>query len=102
VMYHQGHGVAQDFNEAIKWYRLAAAQGESHAQVALGGMYAKGEGVTQDNLRGNMWFSIAAAHGDAGAGKDRDTLATTMTAAQIAEAQAMADKCQASHYQQCD
>jgi TPR repeat protein len=51
VMYDNGRGVAQDYTEAVKWYRLAAAQGHaSHAQynlwpvdchVAAGGVWLK-------------------------------------------------------------
>ena len=30
--YHNGEGVEQDFAEAVKWFRLAAAQGNAQAQ----------------------------------------------------------------------
>jgi len=35
VMFENGEGVAQDRAEAIRWYRLAAAQGHSKASAAL-------------------------------------------------------------------
>ena len=35
VMYEKGLGVAQDRDEAIAWYRKAAAQGNTEAQLAL-------------------------------------------------------------------
>lgn len=41
VMYNAGQGVAQDFKEAAKWYRLAAAQGHAEAQFNLDRMNAK-------------------------------------------------------------
>ncbi len=31
VMYEYGEGVTQDYAEAMKWYRLAAEQGDSNA-----------------------------------------------------------------------
>jgi len=31
-MYDSGEGVAQNFGEALKWYRLAATQGDDDAQ----------------------------------------------------------------------
>jgi hypothetical protein len=34
-MYEKGEGVKQDFDEAMKWYGLAAAQGNQSAQQAL-------------------------------------------------------------------
>ena len=38
-MYHQGTGVAPSYAEAVKWYRLAADQGDAQAQFGLGLMY---------------------------------------------------------------
>ena len=35
-MYANGHGVTQDDAEAVKWYRLAAEQGDAAGQVILG------------------------------------------------------------------
>jgi len=34
-MFENGQGVAQDRAEAIRWYRLAAAQGNASATAAL-------------------------------------------------------------------
>ena len=39
VMYDNGEGVPQDYKEAVKWYRLAAEQGNANAQTNLGNMY---------------------------------------------------------------
>jgi TPR repeat protein len=47
-MYDTGEGVAQDYAEAIKWYRLAAAQGYARAQANLGLMYLDGQGVAKN------------------------------------------------------
>jgi len=33
VMYEFGEGVPQDYKEAARWYRLAADQGDAHAQA---------------------------------------------------------------------
>ena len=37
--YHEGSGVEQSDAEAVKWYRLAADQGDAYAQNNLGVMY---------------------------------------------------------------
>jgi len=37
-IYAEGDGVSQDEAEAVRWYRLAAEQGNAEAQLALGGM----------------------------------------------------------------
>ncbi|MCL2075506.1 MAG: SEL1-like repeat protein [Betaproteobacteria bacterium] len=37
-MYAEGHGVEQDYAEAVKWYLKAAAQGHEKAKAALEAM----------------------------------------------------------------
>ena len=51
VTYTAGRGVPQDYAEALKWYRLAAEQGDSAAQFELGIAYSAGEGVEQERAR---------------------------------------------------
>jgi hypothetical protein len=105
-VYEKGQGVPQDYQEAVKWYRLAAAQGNQFAQINLGVMYTNGTGVRQDFVRAHMWFTLAAAvlSGDSGdaATKNRDRIAAKMTAEQIATAQEMARRCQESKFKNCD
>ena len=43
-----GYGVKKDYLTAIKWYKKAAASGDSEALSNLGFMYVKGFGVKQD------------------------------------------------------
>ena len=51
LMYANGQGVPQDYAEAVKWYRLAADQGDADAQSYLGVMYAKGRASRRTTLR---------------------------------------------------
>ena len=106
LMYRNGQGVAQDYKEAMRLYRLAAAQGDADAQYNLGFMYASGQGVPQDFVRSHMWYNLAAAslsgEDQKNASTQRDNVAAKMTPAQIAEAQAMARKCQATNFKKCD
>jgi len=46
--YHYGWGVKKDEEEAIRWYKLAAAGKNPAAQFAMGQAYAEGRGVKQD------------------------------------------------------
>jgi Sel1 repeat len=46
-MYEDGHGVPQDYAEAVLWYRRAADQGFKIAQWLLGTMYQTGYGVSR-------------------------------------------------------
>jgi len=65
-MYAEGRGVAQNYTEAMKWYRLAADQGYAEAQVNLGMMYYNGgQGVPRDYAEAARWFDLAADQGNA-------------------------------------
>jgi len=65
LMYHRGQGITKDYDEAAKWYRLAAEQGFSKAQANLGVMYGEGHGVPQDYAEAARWFRLAAEQGNA-------------------------------------
>ena len=63
-MYAEGKGAPQDYQEAVKWYRLAAAQGYAPAEYSLGVAYEKGQGVAQDFQEAVKWYRLAAAQGN--------------------------------------
>jgi len=48
---------------ALKWIKLAAAQGYAPAQYTLGFMYASGIAVPQDKGEAAKWYQLAAAQG---------------------------------------
>ena len=100
-MYVDGKGVPQDYKEAVKWYRLAADQGEASAQSNLGYMYSNGHGVLQDNVMAHMWYNIGSANSSGNSGINRDIIAKKMTPADISKAQAMARECMNSGYTKC-
>ena len=85
VMHANGWGVPQSDEEALKWYSLAAEQGVTPAQINVGRMYAGGFGAAEDKVQGHKWFSIAAELGDDDATYNRDILAATMSAEELAE-----------------
>ncbi len=62
-MYENGKGVPQDDAQAVRWYRLAAAQGDAEAQNNLGVMYGAGQGVPQDDKEAVQWYRLAAVQG---------------------------------------
>ena len=65
-MYLDGHGVAPDDVEAVKWYRMAADQGYAEAQLKLGTMYYRGQGVPLgDCTVAAEWYGKAAEQGNA-------------------------------------
>ena len=63
VRYDRGQGVAQDYQEALHWYRLAAAQGYSAAQYNLCSMSDTGQGLPQDYQEALRWCRLAADQG---------------------------------------
>ncbi len=65
AMYENGHGVTQDYTEAVKWYRRAAEQGDATAQSFLGAMYHNGKGVATDYAEAVKWYRLAAEQGHA-------------------------------------
>lgn len=53
-----------EFNdEAIAYYRKAAAQGDAEGEFGLGSMYAAGEGVKRDPAEARRWITRAAERG---------------------------------------
>jgi len=92
VMYEEGKGVAQDYEEAVKWYRLAAEQGNEKAQANLGGMYGNGNGVIQNDVMAYKWFSLAALNGNPNGTKNRDIISRRMTVENITKAEELAKK----------
>jgi uncharacterized protein len=72
-LYHNGQGVPQDINEAVKWYRLAAEQADENdwgitfAQYALAKVYFFGVGtvIPQDYKEAAKWYQLALKHKEA-------------------------------------
>lgn len=97
-----------DYAAAFLLWHAQAELGDAAAQEVLGFMYHDGEGVSKDLVRAYMWFYLAASNYPAGeqdfleAIEARDLTADEMTPAQIAEARAMAQACQAQQYKNCD
>ena len=85
-----GYGDAQDYKEAVKWYRKAAEQGYTIAQFSLGLMYREGQGVVQDYVQAHKWFNIASANGITWGSEKRNIIAKKMTSADKSKAQKLA------------
>ena len=76
-----------DFASALRLLRPLAMAGDAEAQYLLGTMYGNGDGMARDSKLAYMWFSLAATQGYSAAAEGRSLMATTMTAAQIADAE---------------
>jgi TPR repeat protein len=96
-LYTFGQGVPQDYAMALRLYRLAADQGDADAQNNLGGLYAEGLGVRADLVEAYKWFELAAERGHEMAGRNRDFIAGSLSADQVATAKARAQEWRAAH-----
>ena len=85
-MYSNGHGVVQDYAEALRWYKLSAAQNNAEAQNNIGAMYYSGQGVAQDYAAALRWFNLAAGWGNTHAEKNINIVIAKMTPQQIFDA----------------
>ena len=65
--YTDGRGVAGDFAEAAKWYRLAADKGFAPAQYRLANLLEKGTGLPRDIAAAKALYEKAADAGNASA-----------------------------------
>lgn len=61
------NGPPPNHEEAAKWFRLAAEQGDALAERYLGYMYANGQGLARDDREAVKWYGRAAEQGDADA-----------------------------------
>jgi uncharacterized protein len=62
-VYLQGYGVDKYYAEALRWFKLAAAQGFGVALCHFGWCYEKGSGVAVDKAEAIRWYTLAAAAG---------------------------------------
>ena len=94
-------GVPQDDKTAVKWYRLAAEQGDVDAQNMLGTLNAMGRGFKQNWVYAHMWGNITASKGDDIGVRLRDLAAKKMTPSQLEKAQDLARECVRKNYKGC-
>ena len=58
-MCYYGDGMPQDSEQAVEWWKLAAAQGNADAQLSLASAYRTGTGVDQNQRTANYWLEQA-------------------------------------------
>ena len=68
--YANGEGVGKDEGEAVRWFRLAAEQGDIEAQRYLAFALLHGRGVPEDVVEGIRRLRLAADAGDAPAQRE--------------------------------
>lgn len=58
-----GNNVPQNYEEALRWYGLAAKGGDAEAQSELAFLYFSGRFVEKNYKKARHWFNIAARNG---------------------------------------
>ena len=81
-LYMAGAGVPRSDADAVMWWQKAAGHGLAEAQSALGSMYLK-----RDPVEAYSWYALAAASGDKQAVAALNSIAPSLTAQQLVEAQ---------------
>lgn len=69
-IYYEGAdsaGVSQNYDEALRWVRLAVIQGHAGAQTCFATMYLEGAAIAQNYDEAVRWFVAAAKQGSAAA-----------------------------------
>jgi TPR repeat protein len=57
-------GIKRDDEEAVRWYRKAAAHGDPSGERMLGYMLWTGRGTEPNREEAAKWYERAASHGD--------------------------------------
>ena len=86
ILYEQGIGVPQNFDNAGQLYTQAANAGHAEATTGLGRLHATGLGTKQDLPRAWAFFSLAVKRGDEAAKAPLGELTALLSEEQFAEA----------------
>ena len=89
-------GAEADYGAAAKWFREAAARGLADSQFNLAMLYENGLGVPKDLKESYKWLLLAARSGDGESKTRRDALKASLSDADRAAAEAMADNWRAT------
>lgn len=87
LAYLYGRGTIQNFHLAFEQIQASARQHFLNAQYQLGLMYRDSLGTPESREQAYIWLNIAASRGHSTATFDRDKLALSMSADEIARAQ---------------
>lgn len=72
--YFDGVGVSQDYEEAARWYLVAAEMGHGVAQYGVATLYERGLGVPEDFEKAVFWHHQAATSGSPASSKSQAAL----------------------------
>ncbi len=93
--YEYGNYVNQDYNEAVRWYRYSAEQGDPDGQRLLAKCLLQGRGSPKKEIEALMWLTIVAsnsrgAYSGIEDSKYRESIAAKLSAQKIKAAEELA------------
>ena len=100
-MYSFGLGVVPNCQPAVKWYTLAAEQGNANAQYNLGRLYYLGQGVPENLIYAHMWAKQSSSNGVEMGAELTELLTELMTENQNKEARRLEKECMIKKYKGC-
>lgn len=101
IMYFQGAGTPQSYEESVKWDRLAAKNGNTQGQFNLGAKYYNGDGVERNFKLAYMWFEISELNEPGRGVKLRNKAGQQLTEADARAAGKAALMCIQTNYEGC-
>jgi hypothetical protein len=90
--HHNALGVARNPDAAVRWWRKAALLDEPDAQAMLGAAHHIGQGVPKDAIAAYAWLRRASRGGSKLAERFIYAVRASMSAEDIAAAEARADR----------
>ena len=91
-LFQKSQEKARDYEQAFKWYQLAAINGSRQAQHRLGTLYARGQGVSQNLVKAYAWCKVAAFQNSSRGKRKLKCLESNMEFNQIREGRWLAQE----------
>ena len=101
LMYHNGLGTKQDFEQAFKWLLKSSEQGNLNSIRLISTMYALGNGIKKDFIKSYMWAKIGADNDDQNSKILLDGLLKEMSNSEINKANALVQECNNKEFKGC-
>lgn len=92
MMYLNGQGVTQSYEDAATWFRKAAEHGISQAQHKLATLYSSGQGLPRDYEYAYAWYAAAAAQNHVKSQEALPEAKAKLSAEELREADKLAEK----------
>ena len=90
-IYANGQGIAKNYGNAVKHYRMAVSQGHIQSMTELARILTEGRMFPQNLIQAHILYNIASVYGAHDAAQNRDALEPALKMEQLLEAQNTAE-----------